>query len=214
MADRIARPPFRLNAGFPDGANVALDGRHFLADEPADIYVLVRLGRKKLEHNDDEKADIAVLKVRAIATVDDQTAAAEQLAELLAAQVGQIPFPDGEPAGDAARRTALEADVLHWCETELAAEGESPRALWEHYFGREAPAGPRGAALVHLVEFADEYGIGGGGEDRSTVDAPPADDNVPGSGPHEANARHQAAARPEFAEPEPDWDDTTPPPVA
>jgi len=212
VPDRIARPPIRLAGGFPDSTLCAVDGKHFLGAEPDDLVAVVRLGRHQLIHDDETDADVAVLKVRAVALADDQPGARTMLAELLAAHTGQLQFPDDEPAGDAARRAELEADVLHWCETDPVVDGMSPRALWEHYFGGEAPAGPRGAALVHLVEFADEYQIGGGegsGGGRSTVDVPLPDADQAETGPDEADARHQVAAGPEFAEPEPDWDDTS-----
>ena len=218
MADRIARPPIRLSGGLPD-ANLNGSGElasHFLDADPADRYAVVRLGRHQLIHDDETDADIAVLKVRAI-EIPDQRAAQNLLEEVRGARLGQLQFSDGdEPAGDAARRAELEADVLHWCETNPAAEGDSPRALWEHYFGREAPAGPRGAALVHLVEFADEYEIGGGegSGGGSTVDVPLPDGDQAETGPDETDARHNVATHPEFAQPAPDWDDTTPPPVA
>lgn len=160
MADRIARPPVRLRGGLPDGnLNGSGDiGTHFLKAEPDRRFAVIELARRQLVHDDETGGDVAVLGVAAIEFADQ-----DALQRLLLAHrevrtgVGTLPFDDPEPATDADRARDLEHRILTWADQ----QGVDARQEWEGYFGEgdSAPVGPRGAALMHLLEFAGERGI-------------------------------------------------------
>lgn len=103
MAERIARPPIRLGAGFPDGQLMGAtdkDVTGFLAENPdgavIDRYALVRLVRRQTTRSDETLAEVAILRVAAIELLPDDVvqpiaeriSAAEWMAQLRAERLG------------------------------------------------------------------------------------------------------------------------------
>ena len=69
MADRITRPTVRLAGGLPDGnlSNLEALGGRLLSDAPPEVHALVLITRQKREENDDQDgAELAIVKVRAL----------------------------------------------------------------------------------------------------------------------------------------------------
>jgi len=182
VADRISRPPVRLAAGLPDGTLCGItSGEHRYWtedpwDEPEPRWAYVRYGRKGWQRGDHSGAEQATLEVLEFEPEPDPAGVVARVKELREGRDAQLPSDD--PAdGQADRRLALELAVMVWCGEQ---PGE-PRDVWEDYFGEGAPAGPLGADLVHLAEFAGHHAI----EVTVRDDRGPDDED---SGPAEGDA--------------------------
>lgn len=176
MPERISRPPVRLRGGLPDGnLNGTSDvAKHFLKAEPDDRYAIVQLGRRQLVHDDETEADVAVLGVIAVEFAD-QDKLQRMLLDHRELRTGHGTLPFDEPAAtDADRARELEHRIRAWADH----EGLDARAEWVSHFGPgdEAPVGPTGAQLIHLIEFVGERGIVA--QPLASVPAKP-DDTVP-----------------------------------
>lgn len=218
MPERKPLPPIRLNGALPDGVHNGLDhtlGAYFV-DGGDPRLAVVRLGRKQLIHDDDSDAEVAVVRLLDIEVPDPGSVQAETLLATLIAtrklrtSAGTIPFPsrDEPAAGDLARRAAYEQAVTDYA----AAKDLDARGAWVAHFGDDAPVGPRGAELAHLLEFAGDAGITIGepdaaGPDDDELAASPGepDDGDDGDPEAEGDARHAVAMAP--AAPKPEWSD-------
>lgn len=158
MADRIARPPVRLRGGMPDGNLCGANdvAPHFLKGEPDNRYAVVELARRQLVHDDETGGDVAVLGVVAIEFPGNQDELARMLTDHRGERTGAgvLPF---EPETDAERARELEHRIEVWATT----NGIDARTEWVEHFGPgdQAPVGPPGAGLPHLLEFTLERGI-------------------------------------------------------
>ena len=123
MSDRITRPTVRLAGGAPDGnlSNLEAQSGRQLATDPPPLYAIVRLTRTKLiEDDDQEGAETAVLKVRAMEVLDvlpDLAHPGMPLAELLssvrAERTGDNPIPFDDD-GSAARADRAMQELRDW----------------------------------------------------------------------------------------------------
>lgn len=160
MSERIARPPVRLAGGLPDGnlTNLGAHAADLLSDAPAELYALVRLTRQQLIHQDDQDgAEIAVLKVRALEVLPDQAAARQQLTETRAERTGDNPI-DFDAASDA--DYAKLADLRGHLAAYAAEEGLTDTSLGEEVLATvpAAGAGWRDQPLI-LEEFLRVKGV-------------------------------------------------------
>jgi hypothetical protein len=210
MPARKSAADVTLAAGLPDQPRNGLARlpKEFRAHKriAKSVYVTAELTRKGLELVDESGVWVSKMQVASIYIHDDQEFLEKLHREVEEQQTGegQIPYADGQ----AERRAGLEQMVLAWAQE----FGRDPREEWEAYFGAEVPAGPRGAELHHLIEFADHHGITSDGEaasEREDHDTAEDDDEAPtdqaGIAADEDTARHKAAAVPAFTEQPDGW---------
>ena len=158
MPERISRPPIRLAGELPDGRlnGTSAWADHFLHDTDQ-RWAIVAVRRKELTHDDETGADIAKLRITTIQPAPGDVEAEElsRLARKWLDEAGGQPMLDFNPPNDLARRQRLEDAILTY-----AAERQlDARQAWVNHFGEDAPVGPRGAELAHLLEFAGDAGI-------------------------------------------------------
>jgi hypothetical protein len=168
VSERISRPPIKLKAAQPDGSNNGL-GRaasHFLGPDSKDSrFLIVEVGRQELVHKDASGADVAVLEILKVAMPAAQQDLAAMLGDCLAAD-----FEGTVPAFPVTDRGKYEAKLDAWAEQ----NGFNPakvREEWEEHFGPDAPPGPTGALMEHLVEFVLEV-AGAPDEEDTAPDGP------------------------------------------
>jgi hypothetical protein len=167
MAERLSRPPIRLNGGLPDGNNNGSGdvSAHFHTGHPAGRYAVVYTERIQLIHSDETGGDVAVLRVAKIEFPTDQ----DQLRGILEAHraertgAGMLPFGDPDPDVPDTTAATAHAQLMIRRITDWAASQEvDARAAWAGHFGpsdEEAPPGPAGATLINLLDFAGRHGI-------------------------------------------------------
>lgn len=202
--DRITRPTVRLAGGLPDGNLSSLEtlaGR-LLSGDPPDVYALVLLSRARLIEDDDQDgAETAVVKVRALevfvdgkimADITEADDAAGLLLAMRADRVGVDVLPlatSAEAAADDAARAALR----EWADTNLDEGRDGLAAEWDAYFGERSPAGTvtswRDAPRQMIEEF-----LAYKGEPQSfgsTVDTDdPGPDDMPEDIPADVTHEH------------------------
>lgn len=166
MPDRKSQTPIRLRGGLPDGnfngtGDVA---RHFLtSSHPSRLLFIGEADRRRLIQDDEQNGSlIAELAVTAIEFPGDQ----DHLRELLEQHrtertgAGMLPFDGVEERPDttsaSAKAARLERCIGVWADRERV----DAQHMWAEYFGPEnVIPGPRGASLLHLMEFVGHHEI-------------------------------------------------------
>jgi len=128
MSDRLTRPTVRLAGGLPDGNLSNLESRSgsLLSVDPSPVYALVRLTRTRLVEDDDQDgAETAVVKVRALEVLDDRhltkmldlVGPAGTMQDLIVAlraeRTGDNPIPFDDD-GSAARADQAMTELRDW----------------------------------------------------------------------------------------------------
>lgn len=211
MPPRKSAAPVSLAAGLPDQPRNGL-GRiapkyrvHRRVEDS--VYAVVELTCKEVVFSYELSADRPTMQIASIQIPDDQALVEKILREAEAGQVGQDQIPYESPVdAQADHRAALQQAVVEWA----GLQAEPARTLWETYFGEGAPAGPLGAELVHLVEFADHHGITAS-DDEVPETVVNGDDLTNPDGEDiaaaEDDARHAVLRTPATTVPEPEWSD-------
>lgn len=215
MPPRKSAADVILAAGVPDQPRNGLGQipRHFRAHKKVagSVFATVELTRKELRWIDELGADVPIMQIASIQIPEDQELVGKVHRETEEAATGQyqVANPPADAAdAQAARRAELQQAVMDWCNQ----QGEISRDLWERYFGGEgAPAGPLGAELVHLIEFADHHLITPDEDPEedpgSAEDAEEASADGEDTATAEDDARHAVARTPAFTPPAAEWSD-------
>ena len=168
MADRITRPSVRLAGGLPDGNLSNLEGTagQQLGGSPPPVYALIRLTRTRLvEEDDNDGAETAVLKVRALEVLTTIPALAQPgmtvedlMIALRAERTGDNPIPFDT---DNADRDDLLMQFRDWQQARGLTDTEAADE-WRGRFGdgggtwRDAPPVQLREFLAYQREAADD----------------------------------------------------------